>query len=139
MIMLVAMLAALQSAGEPNLQIREGHERRGAVLVRLDGLAAESTAACAAACDLNMSCRAWTWRDGDPFRPARCDLQAHVTAPSPLPGAVTGLSTAFVSQINAAMDRPLSDRERAAARAADGRPAAASGEPAADNGELAGG
>ena len=133
------MLAALQSAGEPNLQIREGHERRGAVLVRLDGLAAESTAACAAACDLNMSCRAWTWREGDPFRPARCDLQAHVTAPSPRPGAVTGLSSAFVARINAAMERPLSERERAAARAADGRPAPSTDEPAEDDSELLGG
>jgi hypothetical protein len=133
------MLAALQSGSEPNLQIRDGHERRGAVLARLDGLAAESAAACAAACDLNMSCRAWTWREGDPFRPARCDLQAHVTAPSPRPGAVTGLSSAFVARINAAMDRPLSERERAAARAADGRHAPSSEEPAADDSELAGG
>jgi hypothetical protein len=138
MMMLTLIVAALQGAGEPNLQIREGHERRGALLVRVDGLAAESAPACAAACDLNMNCRAWTWREGDPYRAARCDLQAHVTAPSPRPGAVTGLSSAFVAQINAAMDRPLSERERAAARATGGGPAPAPGDDDTDGG-LAGG
>lgn len=140
MIALVLIVAALQSAGEANLQIREGHERRGAVLARLDGLPAESAAACAAACGLNQSCRAWTWRVGEPERPARCDLQAHVTASSPMPGAVTGLSARFAGQINAAMDRPLSARERAAARAAEGRPARGRGaDRDDDDGELAGG
>ncbi len=136
--MLALLLAALQGAGEPNLQIREGHERRGALLTRMDGLAAESAPACAAACDLNMSCRAWTWREGGPGRAARCDLQAHVTAPSPRPGAVTGMSAAFVAQINAAMDRPLTARERAAARATEAGPAPAPGADDEDD-ELAGG
>jgi len=137
MMVLALILTALQSADEPNLQIRDGHERRGAVLARLDGLPAESPAACAAACGLNAQCRGWTWRAGDPFRAARCDIQAHVTTPTPLPGAVTGLSPGFVAEINAAMDRPLSAREREAARAADGRPSASGGED--DDGELAGG
>lgn len=137
--MMIAMmiLAAFQGAEQQNLQILDGHQRRGAVLLRLDGLAGESAAACASACALNDACRAWTWREGDAFRTARCDMQAHVTTPTPWPGAVTGLSPAFVAQINAAMDRPLSERERAAARAAEGRP-----EPAPQTGdedELAGG
>ena len=137
MITLLALLAALQGGAEPNLQIREGHERRGAMLARLDGLPAESAAACAAACGLNPSCRAWTWRAGGPFRPARCDIQAHVTTPAARPGAVTGLSPDLVAQINAAMDRDLTARERAAARAADGRPSASGDED--NDGELAGG
>lgn len=137
MMTVLTLLAALQGAGEPNLQIRDAHERRGAALARLDGLAAQSAAACAAACGLNQSCRAWTWRAGDAFREARCDLQAHVTTPSPRPGAVTGLSPDFVARIHAAMDRPLSARERAAARAAAGRPD--DGADPGDDGELAGG
>lgn len=137
MIKIALVLAALQAAGEPNLQIRDAHERRGAVLVRMDGLAAESAAACASACGLNAACRAWTWREADPFRPARCDLQAHVTTPTPQPGAVTGLSAAFVEQINAAMDRPLSEREINAARVAAGAPPSQAVEDNDD--ELAGG
>lgn len=139
MIKAVLLLAALQMAGEPNLQIREGHERRGAVLARLDGLPAQSARACAAACGLNASCRAWTWREGDAWRAARCDLQAHVTAPGAYPGATTGLSPGFVARINAAMERPLSPREVAAARAADARADTGTGEAETDDGELAGG
>jgi hypothetical protein len=141
MMMIALMLAALQGAEAPNLQIREAHERRGAILLHLDGLAAESAPACAAACALNAECRAWTWREGDPFRAARCDLQAHVTTPTPQPGAITGLSPAFVAEINAAMDRPLSARERAAARAtADAPPQAPADIPnEEDESELAGG
>jgi hypothetical protein len=138
MMTLILLLAALQSAGEVNLQIREGHERRGAVLARADGLAAESAMACAAACALYEGCRAWTWRSGDPFRPARCDFQAHVTTSTPLPGAVTGLSPAFTATIDAAMDRPLSALERQAASATTGRPALRGSRPVR-NGELAGG
>lgn len=139
MITLLLLLAALQSSGDPNLQIRDGHERRGAVLAHMDGLPAESAPACAAACGLNPSCRAWTWRAGDPFRPARCDVQAHVTTPTARPGAVTGLSPAFSAEIAAAMDRPLSAREQAAARAASSRPDAAPPRDDPDDSELAGG
>lgn len=139
MITLLLLLAALQSADAPNLQVREGHERRGAVLAHLDGLPAQSAPACAAACGLNAACRAWTWRAGDPFRPARCDIQAHVTTPAPSPGAVTGLSPAFTAQIAAAMDRPLSAREQAAARATSSRPDDAPARDEADDSELAGG
>lgn len=89
----------------PDGAVLENHERRGAVVARLDGLPAESWQACAAACGLDGQCEAWTWRAGYTGRAARCDILSAALTPLPAPGAVTGLSPALAARIEAAGDR----------------------------------
>ena len=114
MILVFALtLASAEPAAQP-LQTLEEHARRGAVVARLDGVAAETARTCAAACNLNEQCLAWTWRAGWIGRPSRCDLHALALTPSPYPGATTGLSSSLSARINAAIDRAPSDKERAA-------------------------
>lgn len=113
MIALTLVLLAAEPATLP-LHTLDSHARRGAVIARLDGLAAESAPACQAACQLNAQCQAWTWRAGWIGEAARCDIHALALTPSPHPGAVTGLSPALMGRIDAAIDRPPTDRERTA-------------------------
>ncbi len=115
-----ALAGAPDSAGLPSGAVLEDHARRGLTLERLDGLAAESAQACAAVCTTRTACQAWTWRTGWTGRAARCDLHGAAATPFPHPGAVTGLSSSLSARIDAAGDRPPSERERAALLEADG-------------------
>lgn len=132
MIMLASLFAAAALAAEPALAgapdgaalassaVLEDHARRGLTLERLDGLAAESAQACAAVCTSRTACQAWTWRTGWTGRAARCDLHGAAATPFAHPGAVTGLSSSLSARIEAAGDRPPSERERTALMQADG-------------------
>lgn len=110
MIGLILALFASAPAPEP-LQTLDGHARRGAVIARLDGLAAQTSQTCQSACQLNMQCQAWTWRAGWVGQAARCDIHAIALTPRPQPGAVTGLAPALSSRIDAAIDRAPTERE----------------------------
>lgn len=110
-------LALLLTTAEPapdRLQTLDGFARRGAVIDRMGGLAAETAPTCAAACSLNDQCQAWTWRAGWIGQAGRCDLHALALTPAPHPGAATGLSSGLAARIDAAIDRAPDDRERAA-------------------------
>lgn len=120
MLALIALLAGLQALPQPDLQIREGFERRGWVIARLDSLPAETHMTCAATCRLNPDCKAWTWRIAEAQRGARCELLGNVGNITLRPGATTGLAASVSAQIANAMDRPLSEREGRAAREAGG-------------------
>jgi hypothetical protein len=148
MIMFASLLAAAALTAEPALAgapdsvefpsggVLEDHARRGLTLERLDGLAAASAQACAAVCATRTACQAWTWRSGWTGRAARCDLHGAAATPFPHPGAVTGLSSSLSARIEAAGDRPPSERERAALMQADGAttpPRARSGNTGAGN------
>lgn len=140
--MIAVFALLLQSAAPAPLALPPGamiedHARRG-VLMRLDGLAAQSVEACISACDLNAGCQAWTWRPADLQRPARCELHP-IAGPSQFaPGAITGLSPALASQIEAGAERAPSARERTAlgGQPSPARPAPSSEEARA---ELLGG
>jgi len=110
MIALTLALLAANPAAEP-LQTLDGHARRGAVIARLDGIAAQSSQACQSACQLTTQCQAWTWRAGWIGQAARCDIHALALTPRPHPGAVTGLAPALSGRIDAAIDRPPTHRE----------------------------
>lgn len=125
MTLLIALLMAFQPL--PSGAVLEAHERRGAVIERLDGLPAESWQACAAACGLNASCEAWTWRAGFTGRPARCDILSAARTPVPAPGAVTGLSPALAARVEAAGERAPDADEQRALQAVDGDEAPARG------------
>lgn len=120
MFALIALIAAVQALPQHDLQIREGFERRGWVVARPDSRVAETALFCAEACRLNPNCKAWTWRVAEAQRRARCELLGNVGNVSARPGATTGLSPAVSARISNAMDRPLSPRERRAARQAGG-------------------
>lgn len=125
--MIVALaLLATEPAAQP-LQTLEGHARRGAVLVRLDGIAAQSAPACQSACGLNDQCLAWTWNTGWTGRAARCDLHSMALTPRLQAGATTGLSPALTARINAAIDREPSERELDALDEASGSGSGAGG------------
>lgn len=112
--MLTVIALSLAAAfSPPHGAVMDGHERRGAVIARLDGAASESWRACAAACAVNHACQAWTWRTTGS---ERCALHSAPRNAVPHPGAVTGLSASLASRIEAAADRPLSDAELAALR-----------------------
>ncbi|MGJ3231331.1 MAG: PAN domain-containing protein [Oceanicaulis sp.] len=96
------------------------HARRGMTFERLDGLAGESAAACAAVCATRPACAAWTWRTGWAGRAARCDLHGAAATPAPHPGAVTGLAPALAARIEAAAERAPTAREQRALLQADG-------------------
>lgn len=124
--MILALTLALSqlepvSTPEP-LQTLDGHARRGAVIARLDGLAAESAMACQAACGLNEQCQAWTWNTGWIGRAARCDIHAIALTPRLQAGATTGLAPQLSARINAAIDRAPTEREIEALDEAGGRP-----------------
>lgn len=110
--MILALLIASLSLphGVPSGAILHGEERRGAVLVRLEGAPALSWQACAAACGYREGCQAWThhaWQN-------RCTLHAAPLTPRPFPGAVTGLSPSLAARIERSIERPPSAREREA-------------------------
>ena len=113
MISLALLLLAAEPAADP-LHTLQDHARRGGVIARLDGLAAESPQTCAAVCRLNEECQAWTWHTGWIGQAARCDLHSLALTPVMRPGATTGLSPSLTARIDAAIDREPSDRERAA-------------------------
>lgn len=96
--------------GLPSGAVLQGEERRGAVLVRLDGAPTLSWQACAAACSYQQACQAWTHY----AFPARCTLHNAPLNPRPFPGAVTGLSASLADRIERASERAPSDRERQA-------------------------
>ena len=113
MLSLVLLLAAFEPAHD-RVQALDGFARRGAVIARLDGIAAQNARACASACNFNDQCQAWTWRTGWTGRANRCDLHALALTPAPHPGAATGLSSSLTARIDAAIDRAPDDREHAA-------------------------
>lgn len=110
--MITALLIASLSLapGLPSGAVLQGEERRGAVLVRLDGAPALSWQACAAACGYQEACQAWTHHAW----PARCTLHNAPLTPRPFPGAVTGLSPALAARIERSIERAPSAREREA-------------------------
>ena len=134
--MVIALLLAAALAGDPALAggpspsgepaaagtgaMLHDHARRGLTLARLDGLAGQSAAACAAVCASRTGCQAWTWRTGFSGRAARCDLHGAAATPFRHPGAVTGLAPALSARIDAAAERPPSARERKALEEAGG-------------------
>ena len=97
----------------PDGAVLQAHKRRGALIERTGGAAAESWRACAAACGLRDACQAWTFRETE----AACDLHSAPATPRRHPGAVTGLSPALAAAIEAASERPPNARERAALEA----------------------
>ncbi|MFP4519194.1 MAG: PAN domain-containing protein [Oceanicaulis sp.] len=131
-LLLTPLLAGAVFAAEPGLAgapdgaepssgaVLTDHARRGMTLERLDGLAGESAAACAAVCATRPACQAWTWRIGWAGRAARCDLHGAAATPSPHPGAVTGLAPHLAARIDAAAERAPSERERRALLQAEG-------------------
>lgn len=104
----------------PDGAVLESHERRGAVIARLDGMPGESWQACAAACGLNDACEAWTWRAGFTGRAARCDILSAALTPVPAPGAVTGLSPGLAARVEAAGERQPTPSEIRALEAVEG-------------------
>lgn len=110
--MIVMLLLASLSLphGVPSGAILHGEERRGAVLVRLQGAPALSWQACAAACGYREACQAWTHNAYQ----NRCTLHAAPLPPRPFPGAVTGLSPSLAARIERAIEREPSAREREA-------------------------
>jgi hypothetical protein len=110
--MMLALLIASLSLphGLPAGAILHGEERRGAVLVRLEGAPALSWQACAAACGYHEACQAWTHSAYQ----NRCTLHAAPLTPRPFPGAVTGLSPSLAARIERSSERPPSAREREA-------------------------
>ncbi len=112
--MIMTLLAALLLAQPaPDAAVMQDHARFGAVYERLDGAAAQSPAACNAACGLDGVCRAWTWhaaRGAD--REARCELLSTAVTARFRPGAVTGLSVHIADQIDAAAERAPSEEEQ---------------------------
>ncbi|WP_439634244.1 PAN/Apple domain-containing protein [Glycocaulis sp.] len=110
--MILALLIASLSLphGLPAGAILHGEERRGAVLVRLEGAPALSWQACAAACGYHEACQAWTHNAYQ----NRCTLHAAPLTPRPFPGAVTGLSPSLAARIERSSERPPSAREREA-------------------------
>jgi len=114
-------LLMMQTA--PDSAVMLDHARIGAVYERLDGAAAESARACDAACGLDQSCQAWTWRPrygGD--RPARCELLSAAPTARAYPGAVTGLSVHLAERIESAGERAPSPEERAVLTATNQTP-----------------
>ena len=140
---MIAVFALLLQSAAPALPalppgaMIEDHARRG-VLIRLDGLAAQSVEACISACDLNAACQAWTWRPSDVQRPARCELHPIAGPSQYAPGAITGLSPALANRIEAGAERAPTARERTAlgGQASPAEPAPAT---AQDEDELVGG
>ncbi|MGP1275539.1 MAG: PAN domain-containing protein [Caulobacterales bacterium] len=110
--MLIPLLAIALTLphGLPSGAVLHGEERRGAVLVRLEGAPSLSWQACASACGYNEACQAWTHHAW----PQRCTLHNAPLTPRPFPGAVTGLSPALAAHIESAIERPPSAREQAA-------------------------
>ncbi|TGY89676.1 hypothetical protein E5163_00600 [Marinicauda algicola] len=117
---MLKLLALLLVQPVPEGAVLEAHERRGAVIARLDGLPGESWQACAAACGLDRRCEAWTWRAGFSGRSARCDILSAARTPVPAPGAVTGLSPALAARIEAAGERAPDPDEVRALEAVEG-------------------
>ncbi len=114
MLFLALLVLSQQPLGEQTttpLQTLEEHARRGAVVARLDGIAAESAPACETACRLDERCQAWTWNTGWVGRAPRCDIHAIALTPRPQAGAVTGLAPQLTRRINAAIDREPTRRE----------------------------
>ncbi|MCH8522614.1 PAN domain-containing protein [Glycocaulis sp.] len=110
---IAALIASLALPGLPPGAILHGEERRGAVLMRVEGAARHDWQACAQACASLSACQAWThhaWL-------ARCTLHAAPLTPRPFPGAVTGLSPSLAARIDGAVERELSARELDAVRA----------------------
>jgi len=97
--------------------ILEGHARRGSVYqtLAIDNL---TPRACAAICDADGSCQSWVWTRAEltGSGPA-CSLLSAAPTPYRAPGRVTGLSQAIANRIEAAADRPPSEREIPALRA----------------------
>ena len=121
----------------PPSAVIENQARRG-VIARLEGVAAQSVAACISACDLNAMCQAWTFRPAQPHREARCELHPIAGPSQYAPGATTGLSPALAARIEAGAERPPSARERPAL--GEQRPTSPAASPSHDrNDELAGG
>ncbi len=116
---LVAVLVLAGLAVTPAVadDVLHGHARRGAVY---QTLAADSLTprACAALCDADRTCQSWVWTRAEltGSEPA-CSLLSAAPTPYPAPGRVTGLSQAIASRIDAAAERPPSDREIPALRA----------------------
>ena len=121
----------------PLSAVVENQARRG-VIARLDGVAAQSVAACISACDLNAMCQAWTFRPTQSHRAARCELHPIAGPSQYAPGATTGLSPALAARIEAGAERPPSARERPAL--GEQRSTSPAAPPPHDrNDELAGG
>ncbi len=98
--------------GLPSGAILHGEERRGAVLMRVEGEARHNWQACARACASLTACQAWTHH----AYLARCTLHTAPLTPRPFPGAMTGLSPSLAARIEGAAERPLSPREFEAVR-----------------------
>lgn len=121
----------------PPSAVIENQARRG-VIARLEGVAAQSVAACISACDLNVMCQAWTLRPTQSHRAARCELHPIAGPSQYAPGATTGLSPALAARIEAGADRP-SARERPALGGQRPSAPATSSFPRNRDDELAGG
>ena len=116
MIAVIALLLQTPASAPvtlPPSAVIENQARRG-VIACLEGVAAQSVAACISACDLNAMCQAWTFRPAQPQRAARCELHPIAGPSQYAPGATTGLSPALAARIEAGADRPPSARERPA-------------------------
>lgn len=112
---MITTLLALLMFGQPapDAAVMQDHARFGAVYERLDGAAAQSAAACNAACGLDGACRAWTWHAArGSEREARCELLSTAVTARFRPGAVTGLSLRLADQIDAAAERAPSEAEQ---------------------------
>lgn len=126
---IAALIASLALPGLPSGAILHGEERRGAVLMRVEGAARHDWRACAEACASLTACQAWThyaWL-------ARCTLHTAPLTPRPFPGAVTGLSPSLAARIEGAAERELSMRELDAVRGLHLPPA---NQPARGNEQL---
>lgn len=117
MALILPLLLLISVPAMPPGAVLSDHERRGAVIERLDGVEAASASTCAAACGLNGGCMAWSWRPWLGERPGACALLGAVRPAVAAPGSVTGLSPQLAARIEAAGDRAPDARERAALQA----------------------
>lgn len=102
--------------------VMEGYERTGSIYERLD-IGTRSADRCAALCDGDMACQSWVWaRPGLYGDNAQCALLSSPPTPRLAPGRVTGLSQVLRERIEAAYERPLTEREIEALRAVDDGP-----------------
>ncbi|WP_291844104.1 PAN domain-containing protein [Maricaulis sp.] len=97
--------------------VMEDHARRGGAYQRMvmEGLTPQ---ACAALCHGDAMCRSWVWTRAElTGTDAGCALLSAAPTPYRAPGQVTGLGRSLRERIEAASQRPPSERELPALRA----------------------
>lgn len=97
--------------------VLEGWARRGATYAFIP-MDSGTPRACAALCGEDGMCKSWVWTQPGLNGPdAQCALLSATPTPYRAPGQTTGLAPALARQIEAAAERPPTQREVEALRA----------------------